>query len=54
MIVSTGMASIAELDETIIRILFSMLDINMPFYKSSEVVKDWSLKNNDMIIYLCK
>jgi len=45
---------LVDLNETIIRILFSMLNINMPIYKSSEVVKDQNLKNNDMIIHLCK
>jgi len=45
---------LVDLNETIIRILFSMLDINIPIYKSSEVVKDFNLKNNAMIIHLCK
>ena len=44
---------LVDLNETIIRILFNILDIDMPIYKSSNIVKDWTLKNNDMIIHLC-
>ncbi|MDP2600392.1 MAG: WbqC family protein [Deltaproteobacteria bacterium] len=47
-------AKMTDLNETIIRTLLGIFQADKPIYKSSDVMEDFELKNNDMIIHLCK
>jgi len=44
----------ADLNEALIQCLLGLLQIEISVYKSSETMQDRNLKNNDMIIHLCK
>lgn len=44
----------SDLNEAIIRSLLGIFEVSKPVFKSSEVVDDWNLMNNDMIIHMCK
>lgn len=44
----------ADLNEAIIRTLLNIFEVEKPVFKSSEIVEDSNLMNNDMIIHMCK